>query len=86
LPGLWHRGINPLASEEICVTTQMQVVLTSFEQLAENEKKELAAEIVRRSLNLDWGPLTDEELTSIADDLFVALDHEETGDGQPRAR
>ncbi|MFN0052941.1 MAG: hypothetical protein ACKV0T_12200 [Planctomycetales bacterium] len=55
----------------------MQAILTEFEQLTEPEKEEVAAEIMRRRMQLNWPPLADDELAQIADERFTELDLEE---------
>jgi hypothetical protein len=62
------------------MTTQSQEILRSFELLPDIEKREVASEIIRRSLQLHSPPLSDEELTSLADELFLQLDRSETND------
>jgi hypothetical protein len=56
-------------------------ILHSFELLSEDEKKEVASEIMRRTAKFDLPPLTDEELISCADELFLELDREESKNG-----
>ncbi len=53
-------------------------VLESFESLPNEAKREVASEILRRVAKFDNPPLTDEELTAIADDLFAELDRRES--------
>ena len=50
--------------------TSVKDILHSFELLSEDEKKELASEIMRRTARFDLPPLTDEELISCAEGLF----------------
>jgi hypothetical protein len=40
----------------------------------------VAAEIIRRSVALDMPPLSDDQLTAIADELFLEMDKEESKD------
>ena len=47
--------------------SRSQHILYSFESLPEAERREVAAEIIRRTIKLDLPPLTDEE-------LFLELD------------
>lgn len=68
------------------MTTQVGHILHSFDLLSDSDKRELAAEIVRRSLEFDLPPLSDENLTLAADDVFVALDREEAKDAKSPAR
>jgi hypothetical protein len=45
--------------------------------LPEGDKRELATEILRRSLTLDSPPLSDEQLVGAAEDVFLELDRRE---------
>ena len=62
------------------MAAEVQDILRSFELLPEGDKVELAAEIIRRSVNLDVPPLSDEQLISAAEDLFLELDRSEAED------
>jgi hypothetical protein len=55
--------------------------LKRFELLSEDEKKELASVIMRRTAKFDLAPLTDEVLISCAEGLFLELDQRESEDG-----
>ena len=61
-------------------------VLTSFEQLADGEQREVAAEILRRSAHWSLPRLTDEEICSITAAAFAQMDQEEAADGQSTTR
>ena len=58
--------------------SRSQHILYSFESLPEAERREVAAEIIRRTINLDLPPLTDEELALNAEELFLDLDERES--------
>ncbi len=49
-------------------------MLDTFDLMPEAEQKEFAAEILRRTLSLEYEPLSDEELTLNAEQLFLELD------------
>lgn len=55
-------------------------MLKNFEGLSSQEQHEVVAEVLRRSRNLDWPPLTDSDLVQIADAVFVQLDDAESRD------
>lgn len=55
-------------------------ILESFDQLPEDEKREVASAILRRALRFESLPLTDEEFVAQADDLFRELDAREAPD------
>ena len=60
------------------MTRSVEELLNSFEQLPEAEKRELASEIIKRSLALDLPELSDESLILAADQIFLQLDKEES--------
>jgi hypothetical protein len=60
------------------MTKSVEQLLRSFDQLPEAEKRELASEIIKRSLMLDLPELSDEILLLAADQTFVQLDKEES--------
>lgn len=59
------------------MTLAVQNLLRSYEALPENEKREFAFEILRRSRAFDLPATSDEELASLADELFQKLDKRE---------
>jgi hypothetical protein len=69
---------------ELDTTTAVQHVLASFDQLSGEEQlrvaKEIQSRVTRYSESLsgvDFSPLSDHELASIADELFQMSDAEE---------
>ena len=60
------------------MTKCVEQLLKSFEQLPEAEKRELASEIIKRSLTFDLPELSDESLLLTADQIFLQLDKEES--------
>ena len=62
------------------MTAQVQDMLRTFDLLPEGEKRELAGEILRRTLMLDVPPLSDEQLVGAAEELFLQLDRSEAVD------
>lgn len=59
------------------MTATVENLLVFFEKLSESEKRDLAIEVVRRTDIFGSPDLSDEEQTLLAEDLFLALDHEE---------
>ena len=53
-------------------------ILDSFDRLPEDEKREIASEIIRRTLNLNFPNITDEELIYNAEEIFLELDKKES--------
>jgi len=59
------------------MTALAQEILKNFDRLPGTEQLEIALEILRRIINFDFPPLTDEDLTLNAEELFLALDQQE---------
>jgi hypothetical protein len=59
------------------MSKQTAELLEAFEALASDEKRIFTAELLRRAIPLDSGPLEDEETARAADSLFALLDAEE---------
>lgn len=59
------------------MATGVQELLRSFESLSDDEKREVTLEVLRWWQEANVPPLTDEELTWAADDLFQQYDREE---------
>ena len=59
------------------MTVAVKSLLDTFDQLSESEKKEAAVEILRRTDFGDYPSLCDDELTTLAEELFLELDAEE---------
>ena len=62
------------------MSTSTRHLLESFDELTEAEKQEVAAEILRRTVNLDIPSLSDGELVLSAEELFLELDRREAED------
>jgi hypothetical protein len=58
----------------LVMSTAVDDRLDSFEHLSEADKREVAAEIIRRTKDLTFPALTDEELVLNAEALFLELD------------
>jgi len=65
-------------NQDYVMTKSVEQLLKSFEELPEAEKRELASEIIKRSLALDLPELSDESLILAADQIFLQLDKEES--------
>ena len=63
------------------MTTAVEKLLDSFDHLSEIERRDAIAAILLRSARLEYPPLTDDELTAIAEERFLELDAQETSDG-----
>lgn len=63
------------------MSASVKHILKTFDLLSDKEKKEVASEIIRRSINFDLPPLSDKELVLSAEELFLELDRQESKDG-----
>lgn len=68
------------------MNTQAQQILSSFEKLPDPVKYEIALEILRRTKDLEFPPLSDDELVTTAEDLFLELDKREQQDENSESR
>jgi hypothetical protein len=66
-----------ISEREVSMSTTTSEILESFDHLAEDEKREVASEILRRTIELELPPLTDDELVFNAEALFLELDQRE---------
>jgi hypothetical protein len=60
------------------MTRLVEELLNSFEKLPEAEKRDLASEIIKRSLAFDLPQLSDDSLLLAADQVFLQLDKDES--------
>jgi hypothetical protein len=60
------------------MSTDIKEILNTFDLLPDNDKKDLASEILRRTIHFDFPPLTDEELIQSTEKLFLDLDRRES--------
>jgi hypothetical protein len=60
------------------MTRLVEELLNSFEKLPEAEKRELASEIIKRSLTFDIPQLSDDSMLLAADQVFLELDKDES--------
>ncbi|KOR37187.1 MULTISPECIES: hypothetical protein [Planktothricoides] len=63
------------------MNTLAQEILKNFDDLPTTEQQAIAAEILKRVINFDVPPLTDEDLVLNAEELFLALDEQEADHG-----
>ena len=61
-------------------------LLATFDSLPPQEQHELVTEMLRRSGELPETLFTDDQLVGLADDLFQALDAEESDDRKSGAK
>jgi hypothetical protein len=62
--------------------TPAENLIAKFEQLPDMEKQEVASAILRRTLQIEFPPVSDEELVLSAETTFLELDRREAEDAQ----
>lgn len=62
------------------MTAEAKHLLEEFGALPDPTKREVLAELLRVSRHLDYPEMGDEELTSAANDVFLAYDEREAGE------
>ena len=62
------------------MTAEAKHLLEEFGALPDPTKREVLAELLRVSKYLDYPEMSDEELTSAANDVFLAYDEREAGE------
>jgi len=63
---------------ERVMKASIETLLDSFDRLPDDDKRQAAAEILKRSVAMDLPALEDDALVDAADQVFLALDREET--------
>ena len=61
-------------------------LIETFDSLSREEQHEVLTELLRRSDGILQTSLTDDQLVSLADDLFQTLDAEESGESPAGAK
>jgi hypothetical protein len=59
------------------MTALVQELLDIFDRLTDSERLNLVLEILKRTVDLDFPPLSDEDLVLNAEGLFLELDDQE---------
>lgn len=59
------------------MTALVQELLNTFDRLTDSERLDLILEILKRTVYLDFPPLSDEDLALTAEGLFLELDEQE---------
>ena len=60
--------------------TPAENLIATFERLPDTEKQEVASAILRRTLQIEFPPVSDEELVLSAEETFLELDRREAKD------
>jgi hypothetical protein len=59
----------------------VQELLDTFDRLTDSERLDLVLEILKRTIQLDFPPLSDEDLVLNAEGIFLELDDRESSYG-----
>lgn len=62
--------------------TPADLLIATFDQLPDSEQREVAAAILRRTIRVEFPPVSEDELVLAAEDIFLKLDSREIGDAQ----
>lgn len=65
------------------MTALVRELLDTFDRLTDSERLDLLLEILKRTVYLDFPPLSDEDLVLNAEELFLELDEQEALYEQP---
>jgi hypothetical protein len=60
------------------MTILVEELLNTFERLTDSERLDLVLEILKRTVYLDFPPLSDDDLVLNAEGIFLELDEEES--------
>ncbi len=60
------------------MTALVQELLNTFDRLTDSERLELVLEILKRTVDLDFPPLSDNDLVLNAEEIFLELDKQES--------
>jgi hypothetical protein len=63
------------------MTALVQELLDTFDRLTDSERLDLVLEILKRTIYLDFPPLSDEDLVLNAEGIFLELDEQEASYG-----
>jgi hypothetical protein len=63
------------------MTALVQELLDTFDRLTDSERLDLVLEILKRTIYLDFPPLSDEDLALNAEGIFLELDEQEASYG-----
>lgn len=61
------------------MSTEAEHLIEEFGALPEPSKREVLAELLRISRHLDYPEMSDDELTSAANEVFLGYDEREVG-------
>lgn len=59
------------------MTALVQELLNTFDRLTDSDRLELVLEILKRTVDFEFSPLSNEDLVMNAEGLFLELDEQE---------
>ncbi|HYI11777.1 MAG TPA: hypothetical protein VEK57_22150 [Thermoanaerobaculia bacterium] len=62
------------------MTVQAKHIIEDFGGLPDPEKREVLAELIRMARHIEYPAVSDDELLSAADEVFLAYDRRETSE------
>jgi hypothetical protein len=62
------------------VTAQASHIIEDFGALPDQEKREVLSELLRMARHIDYPAVSDDELLSSADEVFLGYDRREAGE------
>jgi hypothetical protein len=62
------------------MTAEARHIIDDFGSLPDDEKREVLAELIRISRHIDYPDVSDDELVSAADMVFLEYDRRESGE------
>ena len=62
------------------VTAEAKHIIEDFESLPDQEKREVLAELIRISRQMDYPALSDDDLIAAADEVFLEYERREAGE------
>ena len=63
------------------MSTDSRQLIAKFDALPVVEQREVMAALLRKTIQWDTPPLSDDELVRLADEVFLELDRREAADG-----
>ena len=67
------------------LSVPLRDLLRAFDQLTDADRRVFFSEIMRRSKDLEWPALDEEDICRIADESFLEYDNREAADSRGRS-
>jgi hypothetical protein len=84
-PRSWRRNLDSLAASAAdhhnpFVTAEARHLIEDFEKLPDAEKREVLSELLRAAQSFEYPPISDDEIASAANAVFLEYDRREAGE------